>query len=116
MRITEPGTQAAAEDAVELTDTAEHPAFFSRIDFMNRRRLVFRCPGSVPARRRRFLEAFLGEGVPLVAVGTFAEPFGRLKAAALASENGFSFGHGSYRRRSFELEKRPTNSHHFNQL
>ena len=83
---------------------------------MNRRRLVFRSQAQFPARRRRFLEAFLGEGVPLVAVGTFAEPFGRLKAAALASENGFSFGHGNYRRRSFELEKRPTNSHHFNQL
>ena len=61
-------------------------------------------------------QTVFGEGVPLVAVGTFAEPFGRLKAAALASENGFSLGHGSYRRRSFELEKRPANSHHFNQL
>ena len=110
------GHQAAAEHAIELADTGKHPAFFARIDLMNRRRVFFVPEAQFAARRRRFLEALFGEGVPLIAVGTFAEPFGRLKAAALASEDGFSFGHGSYRRRSFELEKRPTNSHHFNQL
>jgi hypothetical protein len=37
---------------------------------------------------------FLNQGVPLLTVGTFAEPFGALKSALLAAENGFLLGHG----------------------
>jgi hypothetical protein len=62
---------------------------------MNRRRVFFSPEAQFAARRRSFLEALFHESIPLIAVGAFAEPFGRLKAATLASEDGFSFGHGS---------------------
>jgi hypothetical protein len=38
----------------------------------------------------------LGIGVPLVAVGTFAQPLGRLVAAILAGVDGLNFGHGRF--------------------
>ena len=87
--------QPAAQHPVKLADPRKHPALFCHVDIVNRRRFFFAAQTQLTARRCRFLEAFLGKGVPLAAIRAFAQPLGRLKPATLTGEDDFGFGHSN---------------------
>ncbi len=83
------GNQAAAEHPVELADAAAVAVLFGRCHLGQPLRA-----GPAGGIRRAALarlgdEGLLGEGVPLVAVGAFAEPLGALVAALLTGKNRF---------------------------
>ena len=82
------GHQTAAEDAVELADARLHPALFGGVDVTDGGGIFFAAEAQLAAGRGSFFKMLLGEGVPLIAVGTFAEPLGRLVAATLAGVDG----------------------------
>ena len=90
------GHQAAAEDAVELADARLHAAFFGGIDLADGGGFFFAAEAQLAAGAGRFFKMFFGISIPLIAVGTFAEPLGRLVAAILAGVDGLSFGHVVY--------------------
>ena len=60
-----------------------------------RRRLVelYIVELAEPGSALPHIEALLGEGIPLIAVGAFAQPLGRLVAAALAGKNNLGLRH-----------------------
>ena len=85
--------EAAAQYSIELADSTLQSAFFRRIDFMNRRWIFFGSEAEFTANACCLFEPLFREGIPLIAVGTFAHPFRRLVAAALAGINCFRFCH-----------------------
>ena len=90
------GHQTAAEDAVELADARLHPALFGGVDVTDGGGFFFAAETQLAAGRGSFFKMLLGIGVPLIAVGTFAQPLGRLVAAILAGVDGPDFGHGRF--------------------
>ena len=50
MRMTEPAHQPAAKNPVELADAGKHPAFFSRVDLVDRCRVFLGAEAQFAAR------------------------------------------------------------------
>ena len=90
-----PRTEAAERTLWEtITRLAPlQPTFFCRVDFMNRRGIFSSPQAEFTAYAGCSFKPLLSKGVPLIAVGTFAQPLGRSIAAALTGIKCFGFGH-----------------------